>query len=312
MSRTSKEVKYRHPFLLRNLGDQWSAHSSGQKEEIICYKVLLLNKGEVPCIHIEYRTDRICPFCGYDVSPDRAILKHFRRYHLDHHVFRGRVSRNGKTVISAFPVRIQASQATPDKENFILIRRRAKTVERGGPMIRKRLRKPWLPLGWDPRNGEIPEQVPNFEDTLSVARQISEKNVDGVSTFRAARQYYRTCSGIPMKRGDWEVDSDDESDDEFVGEGGQAAMISFDDVDEKEKLVLNLWNRFIRSNVHVNLPDTACLEKFPEFLDKHAQDLKGSREEILMMLMLFAEQRLFPFKSIPVYMKYYDQTQERK
>jgi hypothetical protein len=65
---------------------------------------------------------------------------------------------------------------------------------------------------------------------------------------------------------------------------------AFTDVDDNEKLVLDLWNRFIRSDVCIS--DKSLCERTMAFIQQHAHELKNARQQLAMHLNILFEHRL--------------------
>lgn len=80
----------------------------------------------------------------------------------------------------------------------------------------------------------------------------------------------------------------------------------FLDVKDNEKVVLNLWNRYIRSEAFIS--DRDFVERIKEFMSLHANHLKEHRVQMSMLLTTLAEQRLIAPKDIHSCMKYYVKT----
>lgn len=57
--------------------------------------------------------------------------------------------------------------------------------------------------------------------------------------------------------------------------------------------------------------ETECMDKVSTFIAKYAHDLNNYRQELLMMIMTFAENRLLPPHKIPNYMQYFDEIQNK-
>ena len=73
---------------------------------------------------------------------------------------------------------------------------------------------------------------------------------------------------------------------------------------DKEKVFLNLWRCFIRSNT--TLSDAIVPEKCLSFVREKIQALQGLRQELLMHLMTLWETQLISSAHILEFMKEYD------
>lgn len=110
-------------------------------------------------------------------------------------------------------------------EEFQFIRQRT-----GGGRKRKRERvEPWLPEGWTPKYSG------DFQDSWDMPKTYSEnpKNANHKRRRKQTepkwprQQYYHSRSRIPMRVDDWDVDSDDGSDDEWVHQYAQGVSSDF-------------------------------------------------------------------------------------
>jgi hypothetical protein len=80
---------------------------------------------------------------------------------------------------------------------------------------------------------------------------------------------------------------------------------AFTDVNDNEKLVLNLWNRYIRSDVCIT--DKSIYERIWVFIQQHASVIKNAREQLVMLLNMFFEHRLITTCLLRDCMKLYDE-----
>jgi hypothetical protein len=103
-------------------------------------------------------------------------------------------------------------------DDFCFVRYRRSSDDDGGTRKRKRRRrvaiKPWLPNegGWDATLRVVP---PSFQDPWTVPLHLRYNNEEKGRT-NPRLQYYHSRSRLPMRVEDWEVDSDDESDNDWV------------------------------------------------------------------------------------------------
>lgn len=89
------------------------------------------------------------------------------------------------------------------------------------PVDKKRKRErvdPWLPEGWAPSYADEfvdPWAVPaQYRDNLSKSIRRGQEEIPRL-------QYYHSRNRLPMRVGDWHVDSDDESDNEWIDQLGR-------------------------------------------------------------------------------------------
>ncbi|KAL7477650.1 hypothetical protein ACHAW6_003449, partial [Cyclotella cf. meneghiniana] len=84
-------------------------------------------------------------------------------------------------------------------------------------------------------------------------------------------QYFHSRTNLPME--DWnDVDSDDESDDDWLHKMSSDLMEEFEDVSRREKTCMQLWNRCIFR--HVVIADRDIPGKCHEFIERHRMELK--------------------------------------
>ena len=86
---------------------------------------------------------------------------------------------------------------------------------------RKRRRRlpvqPWLPEGWDAtQNSSQGHGEMLFPDPWTVPLHLRSTKEAIKARDNPRLQYYHTRSRLPMRVGDWEVDSEEESDNEWV------------------------------------------------------------------------------------------------
>lgn len=105
----------------------------------------------------------------------------------------------------------------PQREEFQFFRFRGGGDYNRTNTIRQKV-KPWLPKGFDIEN---PDGL-LFMDTYTVAAQAQVVTPLSGRALPPVRQYYHSRSRLPMRTGDWEEDSDDESDDEWIDDLGRA------------------------------------------------------------------------------------------
>mmetsp|Transcript_31207 Transcript_31207/g.45689 ORF Transcript_31207/g.45689 Transcript_31207/m.45689 type:complete len:274 (+) Transcript_31207:103-924(+) len=126
------------------------------------------------------------------------------------------------------------------------------------------------------------------------------------------RQYYHSKTNLPMLEGDWEVDSDDESDDVWYHRMGDELMEDFDDVSAKEKILIKLWNKFIKS--HTTTSDRSIPSKCKTFIASHLQQLVTDdlRQNLLLHLYNLWDSGLISSNCILSCMELYDDGVEGK
>lgn len=98
------------------------------------------------------------------------------------------------------------------------------------------------------------------------------------------RQYFHSRNNLPISRAEWEIDSDDEPDDDWLHQMGSKLIEEFEDVSGKEKRFMNMWNVFIKS--HCVIADRDIPGKCQEFIQKYKDQLinEGLRTNVLLHL----------------------------
>ncbi|KAL7470906.1 hypothetical protein ACHAXS_011204 [Conticribra weissflogii] len=98
------------------------------------------------------------------------------------------------------------------------------------------------------------------------------------------RQYFHSRNNLPISRSEWEVDSDDEPDDDWLHQMHAKLIEEFEDVSQKEKRFMNLWNVFIKS--HCVIADRDIPGKCKEFIRKYKKHIidEGLRTNVLLHL----------------------------
>ena len=124
----------------------------------------------------------------------------------------------------------------------------------------------------------------------------------------AKRQYYHARSRLPLNPEHLDVDSDEESEDEWIDIHAQAGLNEFSDVTEPEKVFLNLWKRFIRSDT--TMGDHEVPKKCLEFIETHLHSLKDLRTQLLMHLVTLWENKIIPSDHLLATMNKFDELQK--
>ena len=97
------------------------------------------------------------------------------------------------------------------------------------------------------------------------------------------RQYYHSKTNLPMRQEEWAEDSDDESDDSWIDKKGSLLIDEFDDVSEKEKYFLKLWNFFMNGS-HKLVADRGIPSRCVEFIKIHGEDIAQRNMRDLLLL----------------------------
>jgi len=148
--------------------------------------------------------------------------------------------------------------------------------------------------------------------SLESAEMMRKIHAEAISQYvltgkEPIRQYYHSRTNLPMADGEWEYDSDDDPiDDMWIHKLSEKLIDEFGDVSPKEKILMNLWNRFIRS--HTVIADSTVPTKCMDFIIAHHKVLiMGQlRAQVLAHCMNLWDNRLLSSSHIYRLMKRYD------
>lgn len=126
------------------------------------------------------------------------------------------------------------------------------------------------------------------ENNNNQSKQQNNQEEDGIVPIR---QYYHSKTSLPMKQipnvsnFEWHIDSDDDSDDEWITQTRTELMNEFEDVSRDEKKFMLLWNSFMKS--HTLTPDRLISQKLLDFITTHKDELKSNNLRHCLLLHLF-------------------------
>jgi len=156
-----------------------------------------------------------------------------------------------------------------------------------------------------PSRGKSPSSLETAEVMRKVhAEAISQYVLTGKEPIR---QYYHSRTNLPMADGEWDYDSDDDTiDDAWIHQLSEKLIDEFGDVSPKEKILMKLWNRFIRS--HTIIADGAIPKRCMDFIVAHHNAfITGElRAQLLAHFMNLWDNRLLSSSHIYRLMKRYD------
>lgn len=121
--------------------------------------------------------------------------------------------------------------------------------------------------------------IPTFDESKrSQKEELLKRNLP-------IRQYYNSKTKEPKVPDQWNIDSDDEYEDDWLHDRSDKLMDDLADMEQCEATFMKMWNRFIKS--HIQIPDCAMPEKCREFISTHAQGLvsEGLRQHLLQHLL---------------------------
>eukprot|EP00546_Thalassionema_frauenfeldii_P011571 CAMPEP_0178926710 /NCGR_PEP_ID=MMETSP0786-20121207/18706_1 /TAXON_ID=186022 /ORGANISM="Thalassionema frauenfeldii, Strain CCMP 1798" /LENGTH=482 /DNA_ID=CAMNT_0020601907 /DNA_START=166 /DNA_END=1614 /DNA_ORIENTATION=+ len=226
------------------------------------------------------RGHRQCPFCYLNCGTDTCLVLHCALCHGEHLRFQAARSEDGSlhiAVTNKVSLAGQLLEKSTDRD-FCYIRPLDKSLQRYAsvPFV---LRTPC----------KIAEM-----DTATIRKKTRFLTELGADEFTLQhfipnnntpiRQYYHSRSNEPMLEGEWDIDSDEEDDENWLVRMSEELLDEFEDVTASEKCFTKLWNRFIRK--HIVTPDLEIPAKCMEFLNVFGPDLVRMelRQELLLHL----------------------------
>jgi hypothetical protein len=286
-STTSKKRKLSHstysPTVHSTLSN-WNTRSNHP----VYFHYMYINENNHPCTIVEKRLDRKCPFCTYNGKSDEDLMGHFGIYHgvlagyypwknLAHGFSFEAVMDEEKDlhiVVKSLWCSSEAQTALP--VNFTFVRCKHETVDYSISFL-KRLHK------------NVAAMEPAIRRKRLVALETNDAPASVISSYLPTdevpvRQYYHSRTNLPLE--DWNhVDSDDEPDEEWLHKMSADLIGEFEDISDREKKFMQLWNRFIKS--HIVIADRDMPGKCQEFIRTHINELRSGemRSNLLLHLM---------------------------
>ena len=248
-----------------------------------------VNEVNHPCNVVEKRLDRTCPLCAYPGKSNEDLLKHCSIFHgvlkcfypwnelrcgfsfeavLDeeehlHVVIAKLECSSNKRVCTSTDFTFVRSGSVNDTKCSIpfLVRSHQRAAAVDAAVRRRRL----------------------------LALQSNNAPASAISSYLPTdrvpiRQYFHSRTNLPLE--DWNSDdSDDEPDEEWLHKMSSDLIAEFEDISEREKKFMQMWNRFIRS--HIVIADKDIPGKCQEFVSSHIEELKAEkmRNNLLLHLM---------------------------
>eukprot|EP00804_Cyclotella_cryptica_P013823 CCRYP_020887-RA/>CCRYP_020887-RA protein AED:0.10 eAED:0.10 QI:0/-1/0/1/-1/1/1/0/632 len=279
----------------------------------IYFHYLYINHDNHPATVVEETRDRKCPFCIYYGKSNEDLLSHCGIFHgvltdyypwaeLRHGLSFQAVLDEDKNVhvvvrstenITAHTAHdftfLRSHYSCPDDEithphSIPFLRRSHPHTAAMDPLVRRR---------------------------RLLALEANDAPVSVISSYLPTdevplRQYFHSKTNLPMENWD-DVDSDDESDDEWLHKRSADLMEEFEDVSAKEKKFMQLWNRFIFR--HVVIADRDIPGKCHEFIQRYRMELKrdGMRDNLLLHLMNLWDSGVISSVRILACMQVYDE-----
>lgn len=293
-------------------------------------------------VQLEKRMDRLCPFCFYDGRDDMGLLMHCRTVHGEERESRGKITfdagidseRNLHIMVKGYcPIRVSKDKVVGEKVqfnqndngndddyvNFIFTRGYSSSAfcNSSSHYLLDDGMLPYIPFVRLPakfttlldsktkkkKTKQLEQQIRLGDDRVH-PQALSQYITNDVVPIR---QYYHSKTMQPMaNNGEWDADSDDESDDTWAHRIYECALQDLDDVSPKEKIFMNKWNRFMGS--HTIIADHVIPTKCKEFLVKYSTYLVENelRDQFLLHLFNLWDNRLISSSTILELMTLYD------
>jgi len=277
--------------------------SNKEKKTVFYYKYMDKN---MPVIHTEMRKDFNCPFCSFRSNSHRGQVIHLETFH-NELVFECGYDeeKNLHVSVARNHERYRNKNSHTKCEhlnNFGCVRETTTDgcieESRNGPLEIshvKRSQKLAANMDLITRRKKIRLLKGSNADDETVSRFTR-------STRMPLRQYFHSRSNLAMNKDDWDIDSDEESDDEWLRQHRRELTNDFEDVSEKEKQFMICWNEYMQS--HVTIPDKALPQKCAEFIQHFGKKLieEGFQKHLLVHLLNLWDNKLISSLNIFHYM----------
>jgi len=309
-------------FSLRRPDDTRDKRQQRQKLSPAYFHYLHIDSKNTPSIVVQQLNRRVCPFCNHEGKNDKGLLLHcaifhgvLARSHCDKLSLLNVKSNNDE---SSFVDIVDGPtfEAVRDEEGNLHV------AVRGVPLPSSLISDTEKDLSYQrnfiylapkftnsnkchkfpPRDG-LSELIPFLQRSHNkaalmdpvvrrkklLALQERDAPAEILSSYfprddSPIRQYFHSRNNLPISRGEWEIDSDDEPDDDWLHQMGSKLIEEFEDVSGKEKRFMNMWNVFIKS--HCVIADRDIPDKCKEFIHKYKEQLidEGLRTNVLLHL----------------------------
>lgn len=255
----------------------------------VYYHYMYMDEKNHPCTSVEKRMDRKCPLCTYYAKGNNDLLRHCS---IDHGILAGYYpwkelgsgfsfeavldeERNLHIVVKCLGCSSVQKTAVPDNFTFV----KSKTPIEVGYSIPFLRRSHKNAAAMDPlaRRRRLLALETNDAPASIISSYLPTDEVP-------VRQYYHSRTNLPLE--DWnDNDSDDEPDEEWLHKMSDDLIGEFEDISDREKKFMQMWNRFIKS--HIVIADKEIPGKCKEFIRTHINELKagGMRSNLLLHLM---------------------------
>ncbi|KAL3771697.1 hypothetical protein ACHAWO_008339 [Cyclotella atomus] len=256
----------------------------------VYFHYVYINENNQLCTAVEKRLDRKCPFCTFNCKNDEELIGHCGIYHgvlaecypwkkLAHGFSFEAVMDEEKDlhiVVKSLGCSSEIQTESPLDFTFVRCRQSSATNDFSINFL-QRLHK----------NAAAMDPVVRRRRLLALETNDAPASV--ISSYLPTdqvpvRQYYHSRTNLPLE--DWNsVDSDDEPDEEWLHKMSADMIGEFEDISDREKKFMQMWNRFIKS--HIVIADREIPGKCQEFIRTHINELKSGemRSNLLLHLM---------------------------
>ena len=288
-----------------------SRHNRG-KNRPVYFHYMYMNANNHPSTAVEKRHDLKCPFCIFSGKSNEELIWHCGVFHgvlTDYHpceeLWHGLCIQSVLDEEQGLHVVVRRMSFGTNKlgpagaDNFVFVRTAGSSkTDYSIPFL---LRSHTNAAAMDPI----------IRRRRLLALEANDAPISVISSYLPTdevpiRQYFHSRTNLPME--EWnDVDSDDESDDEWLHKMNADLMEEFEDVSEKEKKLMQMWNRFIKS--HVVIADRSIPGKCMDFISAHLRELREGemRNNLLLHLTNLWDAGVISSARIAACMELYDE-----
>eukprot|EP00581_Thalassiosira_minuscula_P010390 CAMPEP_0183710410 /NCGR_PEP_ID=MMETSP0737-20130205/6144_1 /TAXON_ID=385413 /ORGANISM="Thalassiosira miniscula, Strain CCMP1093" /LENGTH=517 /DNA_ID=CAMNT_0025938671 /DNA_START=78 /DNA_END=1631 /DNA_ORIENTATION=+ len=269
------------------------------------FHYVFMQSNNAPATFVEEIDGRVCPLCNFDGKTNEGLLTHCGRFHgmlrdsnytapkemkvRECAIFEAALSEEGHfhVIVQGLPMNSSNITTSPNHEDFVFIKSRLPT-SRGGE---QEPNKSQVTIPYLQRH---PGKAASIDTATRSKKLLALQSNDAPASVISAylpndmiphRQYFHARTNLPLGHGEWMEDSDGETDDAWLHEMSSELLDEFEDVTEKEKQFMKLWNKFIKCN-HV-IADREVPRKCHEFVLGHRKQLMEGGLRLNLLLHLF-------------------------
>lgn len=196
-----------------------------------------------------------CPWCHLNCFRLYSLLKHLRLCHA-RFTFRYTASPNGIIVDVTINESFNGSHNTAPMLMSSMPRKwPLRCLAQTSIIVCRPPRKPFSLM-------EFEDSCDDYEDDLMLARDFNNSH---------NRLYYHSTTCLPLYRNEFDVNSEDETDPEWLRTKTNFMISEFIDVNESEKEIMKMWNHHVMKNNYVGISQLplAC----HMFLDEYGHEV---------------------------------------